>query len=96
MIVMADPGTGVAAEVAGAGLIVPPGDAAMLASSVIALAESDGLRAKFGVAARLRAQQRWDRLSIIRSFEREFALLLADLPALPDAAPQSASALPDR
>jgi colanic acid biosynthesis glycosyl transferase WcaI len=75
IIAMADPGTGIADEVMGAGLLVPPGDAAALADSVRALAGNHALRAEFGIAARLRAEQKWDRLAIVRSFEHEFSLL---------------------
>jgi colanic acid biosynthesis glycosyl transferase WcaI len=75
IIAMADPGTGIADEVMGAGLLVRPGDAAALADSVRALAGNHALRAEFGIAARLRAEQKWDRLAIVRSFEHEFSLL---------------------
>jgi colanic acid biosynthesis glycosyl transferase WcaI len=75
IIAMADPGTGIGDEVTGAGLLVPPGDARALADSVKALAKNHALRAEFGIAARLRAEQKWDRLAIVRSFEHEFSLL---------------------
>jgi colanic acid biosynthesis glycosyl transferase WcaI len=75
IIAMADPGTGIAAEVTGAGLVVRPGDARALADSVTALAGNHALRAQFGAVARQRAEQTWDRHAIIRLFEHEFALL---------------------
>jgi colanic acid biosynthesis glycosyl transferase WcaI len=75
IIAMAESGTGIANEVAGAGMVIPPGDARALADSVTALAGNDALRHQFGTAARLLAQRRWDRLAIVKSFEREFALL---------------------
>jgi colanic acid biosynthesis glycosyl transferase WcaI len=73
IIAMADPGTGIALETEGAGLIIPPGDAAALVAAMTALADDAALRARFGSAARQRAQQRWDRDSIIRSLEHEFS-----------------------
>jgi colanic acid biosynthesis glycosyl transferase WcaI len=75
IIAMADPGTGIALETEGAGLVIPPGNAMALAAAVTALAQNEGLRARFGTAARLRAEQKWDRVSIIRLLEREFLAL---------------------
>lgn len=75
IIAMANPETGIAREMAGTGLLIPPGDAKALAAAVIALAEDGALRARFGAAARTRASQHWDRLSIISSLEREFLAL---------------------
>lgn len=75
IIAMAEPGTGIALETAGAGLVIPPGDARALAAATVALAENKALRARLGAAARIRAKQEWDRVSIIRSIEREFRAL---------------------
>jgi colanic acid biosynthesis glycosyl transferase WcaI len=44
-------------------------------AAVIALAEDKNLRARLGAAARLRAKQKWDRISVIASLEREFLAL---------------------
>jgi colanic acid biosynthesis glycosyl transferase WcaI len=71
VIAMADPGTGIALETEAAGLVIPPGDARALAAAAIALAEDDLLRRRLGATARLRAEQRWDRVAIIRALERE-------------------------
>jgi colanic acid biosynthesis glycosyl transferase WcaI len=75
IVAMANPETGIAVETAGTGLLVPPGDAKALAAAVITLAEDGALRARFGAAARTRASQHWDRLSIISSLERELLAL---------------------
>jgi colanic acid biosynthesis glycosyl transferase WcaI len=75
IVAMANPETGIALETAGAGLLIPPGDAKALAAAVIALAEDRALRARFGAAARTRASHHWDRLSIISALEREFLAL---------------------
>lgn len=95
IIAMADPRTGIAAEVKGAGLIIRPGDARALADSVTALAGNHALRAQFGIAARLHAEQKWDRLAIIRSFEHEFSLLSASgKPSRKSVATRPAAAAP--
>jgi len=75
IVAMAHPGTGLALEMTGSGLVVPPGDAHALRAAVIALAEDEALRSRFGTAARLRAEQKWDRALIIRSLERELVAL---------------------
>jgi colanic acid biosynthesis glycosyl transferase WcaI len=75
IIVMADPGTGIALESQAAGLVIPPGDAGALAAAVASLAENEDLRKCFGASGRLLAEQRWDRTSIIRSLECELLTL---------------------
>ena len=75
IVAMAAPGTGIASEVEGAGLVIPPGDAQALADAVIALAQDATQRARLGAVARARAERQWDRASIIGSLEREFFAL---------------------
>ena len=72
VVAMAAPGTGIALETEGAGLVVPPGNAQALASAIVALAGDETRRAHLGAVARARAEQRWDRASIVSAFEREF------------------------
>ncbi len=72
VIAMAAPGTGIASEVEGAGLVIPPGNAQALAAAVIRLSGDTNLRARLGAVARIRAEQKWDRVPIIRSLEHEF------------------------
>jgi colanic acid biosynthesis glycosyl transferase WcaI len=76
VIAMAAHGTGIALEMEGAGLIIPPGDAQALAAAVISLARDEATRARLGGVARARAVQKWDRASIMRSLELEFQALL--------------------
>ncbi|PNB30531.1 colanic acid biosynthesis glycosyltransferase WcaI, partial [Pseudomonas sp. FW305-130] len=71
IIVMADPGTGIALETQDAGLVVPPGDAGKLAGAVMTLAENASLRRRLGVVGRTRAEQNWDRATIIGLIEQE-------------------------
>jgi colanic acid biosynthesis glycosyl transferase WcaI len=75
VVAMAAPGTGIASEVEGAGLVIPPGDAQALAAAVTRLADDAPLRARLGAVARVRAEQKWDRVPIIRSLEQEFLAL---------------------
>lgn len=89
LIAMAEPGTGVATEVNGAGLVIAPGDASALAAAVVTLAKDAPLRTSLGAVARARAEQKWDRISIIRSLEREFM-------ALPQRATATAQRMPQQ
>lgn len=89
IIAMADPGTSLALETEQAGLVVPPGDAQALASAIIALADDELSRRRFGAAARKLAKEHWDRTTIMRSFELEF-LALRRREAEPSLAVQSA------
>lgn len=75
LVAMALPGTGIASETTGAGLVIAPGDAQGLASAILELAGDPALRARLGAAARTRAELKWDRISIMRSLEREFLAL---------------------
>jgi colanic acid biosynthesis glycosyl transferase WcaI len=83
IIVMVEPGTGIAVEAQGAGLVVPPGDARALAAAVATLAGDGALRKRLGEAGRLRAEQHWDRVSIVRSLERDFLTFDRTLPERP-------------
>jgi colanic acid biosynthesis glycosyl transferase WcaI len=70
VIVMSEAGTGLAQEVAGAGLIVPPGDATMLAEAVQKLAHNPDLCQSLGARARNIAVTRWDRSTILTKLEQ--------------------------
>jgi colanic acid biosynthesis glycosyl transferase WcaI len=69
VIACAAPGTQVAAQVEGAGLVVPPEDGAALAAAVTELAAAPGRRAALGRAARERALSGWSRETILACFE---------------------------
>lgn len=86
VVAMAAPGTGIALETEGAGLVVPPGDAQALASAIVMLAGDEALRVHLGTVARVRAELKWDRASIVSSFEREF-LALQQRPTAADSRP---------
>jgi colanic acid biosynthesis glycosyl transferase WcaI len=59
------PGTGLAAEVEGCGLVSAPGDAAALADAITTLLGDADLAARCGAAARERALHRWSQQAII-------------------------------
>lgn len=75
IVAMAAPGTSLAQETEQAGIVVTPGDATALATAIMALANDQPSRMRFGAAARKQAQQRWDRTALIRSIESEFHAL---------------------
>ena len=75
VIVMSEPGTGLADEVKGAGLIVPPGDSRALAAAVQTLADDCALRQVLGDCGRRRAVERWDKAAILRSLTTELLAL---------------------
>jgi colanic acid biosynthesis glycosyl transferase WcaI len=77
VVAMADEGTGLAAEVEGCGLIVPPGDAEAMTAAVIRLTQDDVLRHELALAARARAELRWRMSAVIDGFEAEVGCLLS-------------------
>lgn len=70
-------GTGIAQEVEGCGLVVPPGDAAQFARAIERLVDDRTLRASMGAMARRRAEERWSRSRILGRFERQLRELAA-------------------
>jgi len=75
VIATAAPGTGLYAEVAGCGLLAPPGDAAALAEAVLQLADDPAMRVTLGAAAQVRAIERWSKDAIITRMERTLAAI---------------------
>lgn len=65
VIATAEPGTGLAGEVEGCGIITPPGDADRFAAAIEALVDDPAGRAAYGAAARRRAEERWSQDAII-------------------------------
>ncbi|UWU91380.1 WcaI family glycosyltransferase [Bradyrhizobium sp. CB1015] len=66
VIAMAEEGTGLAAEVTNAGLVIPPGDSSALELAICQLSEAPALREHYGEEGRRRALDRWDRRTIVR------------------------------
>jgi colanic acid biosynthesis glycosyl transferase WcaI len=77
IVAAAAPGTGLAREIDGCGLVVPPGDPASFAEAIEALIDDPTLQARFGEAARVRAEERWSRTPILARFERQLCELAA-------------------
>jgi colanic acid biosynthesis glycosyl transferase WcaI len=78
VVATARPGTGLAAEVDGCGLVVAPEHDGAFASAIEHLLDDERGRAVYAEAARRRAGQRWRREAIIEGFEWELARLVAD------------------
>ena len=76
VVATALPGTGLADEVAGCGMVTPPGDAADLAGAIAALLDDPVRCAALGQAALARARERWSKPAIIARWESELARLL--------------------
>jgi colanic acid biosynthesis glycosyl transferase WcaI len=66
VIAMAEEGTGLASEVSGAGLVIPPGDVSALEAAICQLSEAADIRQHYGEEGRKRALDRWDRQTIVR------------------------------
>ncbi len=70
---MANLQTGLAEEVEGAGIVIPPGVASELSKAVIKLADNFELRSVLGQNGRARATERWDKETILSSLATELA-----------------------
>jgi colanic acid biosynthesis glycosyl transferase WcaI len=75
VVAMAGAGTGLAIEVEGCGLIVPPGDGQAMTDAVLRLSNDEALRSELAGAARERAEQRWRRSAVIDGLEVELKRL---------------------
>jgi colanic acid biosynthesis glycosyl transferase WcaI len=62
---MAAPGSSLAAEIEGAGLVTDPHDPGAWTAALMALIDNPDLRRRFGAAGRRRALERWDRRKVI-------------------------------
>jgi len=72
VVAMARPGTGLAREVEGAGLLVLPGDAEALAGAIEQLMDDPDLHARLSQAARQRAEEHWSSKAILSNIEGHF------------------------
>lgn len=76
VVATAEPGTGLADEVEGAGLVVPPGDPQAMARGITRLLDDTLLRARTGAAARARAEARWEKGAILAAVQRRMHRLV--------------------
>jgi colanic acid biosynthesis glycosyl transferase WcaI len=70
MIVMAEPGTGLANEVGKGGVVVTPGDVKGLATAVRALANDPARSRSLGEEGRAIAVAKWDKMAILTGLEQ--------------------------
>jgi colanic acid biosynthesis glycosyl transferase WcaI len=66
----------VAQALAGAGTVVPPGDAEALAAAIRALAADPAWRAALGAEARRLAERDWNRERILETLEKDLSKLI--------------------
>lgn len=71
VVATASPGTGLADEVNGCGLITPPGDLPAFVQAIETLLDNPEVRERAGEAARDRAIERWSRPAILSKFEEQ-------------------------
>jgi colanic acid biosynthesis glycosyl transferase WcaI len=70
------PDGAIATAVADAGIVLPSGDGAAIATAIIQLARDPARRAELGRAARSAAERNWDREAILQRFEKALILLI--------------------
>ncbi|MBJ2154723.1 glycosyltransferase WbuB [Variovorax sp. IB41] len=83
VIVTANPGTELARVMTDRGLVVPPGDAAVLADAIEQLALSPTVREALGAAGRAFAQAELDQDAILSRFEQELFRCVAGAQTAP-------------
>lgn len=71
IVATADPGTGIAQEVEGCGIVTAPGDAAALAQAVALLVDDPVLAEVYGRSGERRARERWCKSEILGNFAIE-------------------------
>lgn len=72
------PNTGVAREVEGSGIVVPPGDAPAFASAILRFIDDRALHERFSRAAQARAEAGWRRDAVLGSFIAEVERMHAE------------------
>lgn len=77
IVATAEAGSGLAAEIGGAGVAVPAGSGEALARAVARLAGDADMRERYGQEARRLALARWDSAAIIAALERRLEILTA-------------------
>jgi colanic acid biosynthesis glycosyl transferase WcaI len=76
IVATALPGSGIAHEIDGGGMIVSPLDAAALAKAVGQLADDPDLRTRMGQAGCARAAEHWESEAVVDRFEKRMQQLL--------------------
>lgn len=73
VVATAEPGTALAREIAGAGVVTPPGDVEAFAAAITDLLDDPERRARLGCHARQTALENWDMTSILNRLEMQLA-----------------------
>lgn len=94
VIAMASDGTGLAAEIEGAGLVVPPGDTHALAAAIGALISDSARCEQFGAEGRRRSIVRWDRRTIVRRWLDDMTAMRGTSARLSTSVTMSAASTP--
>lgn len=95
VVATALPGTALANEVEGAGVISPPGDSQAFADAITTLLENAALRATLGAQARAYALERWDMAPILTQLENQLKTLITEQAAPVLRAPTNRNATKD-
>ena len=82
VIATAEPGTGLADEVEGCGIVVPPGNADAFSHAIAMLADEPARAADYGNVARCRAEERWSREAILDKFITRLEALVRENSAI--------------
>lgn len=82
VVATAATGTGLAREVEGCGLVVPPEDGSAFAGAIETLLDDGEFRSAAGIAARQRAEERWSKARILRTFAHDLDQLAVTAPRL--------------
>lgn len=75
VVACAAPDTGIAAEISGSGIAVPPGDPQAMARAIVALADDPARATALGEAAAQAAAQEWSRHAVLQRFMGELERL---------------------
>jgi colanic acid biosynthesis glycosyl transferase WcaI len=78
VVATADPGTSLASEVTGCGVVVPAGDPDAFAAAIAALAQDPQRRSALGDAARARATECWSKSALLLQFAESLEQALAE------------------
>jgi colanic acid biosynthesis glycosyl transferase WcaI len=71
IVATAQPGTGLAEEVEGCGIVTTPGEGKEFAEAIATIISSPTLQRKFGASARQRAEERWSKRAILAQVEKK-------------------------
>lgn len=75
VVATAAPGTGLASEIEGCGILTPPGDARAFAAAIAGLVDDPQRCAELGRAAETRCNERWMRETALRKLELRLQLM---------------------